>query len=155
MCFDIQTSRWSIAAICTSYIRQSLHITRVSCQRVPTRHAYAWQRGPFWPDTLELRYTCSHTILVCKLSEHISTQLKPQRYLNTYYIQNKWVILACTGYPWEVERQRVSFCKSLGGNAVLVRHNATKNVFMINFVDESGYVFPHFPQGCRVDYNNH
>ena len=90
-----------------------------------------------------MRYTCRHTILVCKLSEHISTQLKLQRYLNAYYIQYKWVILACTGYPWEVERQRVSYCKSLGGNAVLVRHNAKKNVFMINFVDESGYVFPH------------
>ena len=25
----------------------------VSCQKVPTRHAYAWQIGPFWQDTLE------------------------------------------------------------------------------------------------------
>ena len=25
----------------------------VSCQKGPTRHAYAWQMGPFWQDTLE------------------------------------------------------------------------------------------------------
>ena len=31
-----------------------LHITRVSCQKGPNRHAYAWQIGPFWQDTLEL-----------------------------------------------------------------------------------------------------
>ena len=26
--------------------------SRVSCQKGPTRHAYAWQIGPFWQDTL-------------------------------------------------------------------------------------------------------
>ena len=26
----------------------------VSCQKGPTHHAYAWQIGPFWQDTLEL-----------------------------------------------------------------------------------------------------
>ena len=29
-------------------------ITMVSCQKGPTRHAYAWQIGPFWQDTFEL-----------------------------------------------------------------------------------------------------
>ena len=27
----------------------------VSCQKGPTRHAYAWQIGPFWQDTLDIR----------------------------------------------------------------------------------------------------
>ena len=27
---------------------------RVSCQKGPTRHAYAWQIGPFWQDTLDI-----------------------------------------------------------------------------------------------------
>ena len=27
--------------------------SRVSCQKGPTRHAYAWQIGPFWQDTLD------------------------------------------------------------------------------------------------------
>ena len=26
----------------------------VSCQKDPTRHAYAWQIGPFWQDTLDI-----------------------------------------------------------------------------------------------------
>ena len=25
----------------------------VSCQKGPNRHAYAWQIGPFWQDTLD------------------------------------------------------------------------------------------------------
>ena len=29
--------------------------SRVSCQKGPTRHAYAWQIGPFWQDTLDLQ----------------------------------------------------------------------------------------------------
>ena len=28
----------------------------VSCQEGPTRHAYAWQIGPFWQDTLDLYF---------------------------------------------------------------------------------------------------
>ena len=27
-------------------------LSMVSCQKGPTRHAYAWQIGPFWQDTL-------------------------------------------------------------------------------------------------------
>ena len=30
------------------------YISVVSCQKGPTRHAYAWQIGPFWQDTLDL-----------------------------------------------------------------------------------------------------
>ena len=26
----------------------------VSCQKGPTHHAYEWQIGPFWQDTLDL-----------------------------------------------------------------------------------------------------
>ena len=29
-------------------------ILMVSCQKGPTRHAYAWQIGPFWQDTLDM-----------------------------------------------------------------------------------------------------
>ena len=27
----------------------------VSCQKGPTRHAYAWQMGPFWQDTFDMK----------------------------------------------------------------------------------------------------
>ena len=32
----------------------------VSCQKGSTRHAYAWQIGPFWQDTLEFPNTTSN-----------------------------------------------------------------------------------------------
>ena len=33
---------------------QSYKKSMVSCQKGPTRHAYAWQIGPFWQETLEI-----------------------------------------------------------------------------------------------------
>ena len=35
-------------------------ILMVSCQKGPTRHAYAWQIGPFWQDTLILEMSLEH-----------------------------------------------------------------------------------------------
>ena len=32
-------------------------ISMVSCQKGPIRHAYAWQIGPFWHDTLDIYET--------------------------------------------------------------------------------------------------
>ena len=29
-------------------------MSRVSCQKGSTRHAYAWQIGPFWQETLDV-----------------------------------------------------------------------------------------------------
>ena len=31
-----------------------IHISMVSCQNGPTPHAYAWQIGPFWQDTIDM-----------------------------------------------------------------------------------------------------
>ena len=31
-----------------------LPVSMVSYQKGPTRHAYAWQIGPFWQDTLDI-----------------------------------------------------------------------------------------------------
>ena len=36
---------------CTDFDKS---ISRVSCQKGPTRHAYAWQIGPIWQDTLDM-----------------------------------------------------------------------------------------------------
>ena len=36
---------------------KSIHISRVSCHKGPTRHAYACQIGPFSQDTLDLPAT--------------------------------------------------------------------------------------------------
>ena len=35
------------------------HKSMVSCQKGPTRHAYAWQIGPFWQNTLEILFEIS------------------------------------------------------------------------------------------------
>ena len=43
--------------ICMSHERIETgwpHISMVSCQTGPTRHAYAWKIGPFWQDTLDI-----------------------------------------------------------------------------------------------------
>ena len=37
-----------------SEILIGIHISMVSCQKGPTRHAYAWQIGPFWQDTFDV-----------------------------------------------------------------------------------------------------
>ena len=37
-----------------SLIPSSGKTSRVSCQKGPTRHAHAWQIGPFWQDTLDI-----------------------------------------------------------------------------------------------------
>ena len=36
----------------------------VSCQKGPTRHAYAWQIGPFWQDTLDIKYMGGPALLL-------------------------------------------------------------------------------------------
>ena len=36
------------------YVHSYNQSSMVSCQKGPTRHAYAWQIGPFWQDTLAI-----------------------------------------------------------------------------------------------------
>ena len=41
------------------------YISMVFCQKGPTGHAYAWQIGPFWQDTLDMYHyeTCTYLLL--------------------------------------------------------------------------------------------
>ena len=39
-----------------------IRISRVSCQKGPTRHAYAWQIGPFWQNTLDMNTLDMNTL---------------------------------------------------------------------------------------------
>ena len=44
----------------------SIAISMVSCQKGPTCHAYAWQIGPFWQDTLDITLClCPYMVLWC------------------------------------------------------------------------------------------
>ena len=36
------------------YVDRQLYMSKVSCQKGPTRHAYAWEIGPHWQDTLDV-----------------------------------------------------------------------------------------------------
>ena len=52
----VPKQQWSYCYDCDSYCAlwpSYLHRLRVSCQKGPTCHAYAWQIGPFWQDILE------------------------------------------------------------------------------------------------------
>ena len=48
-----------------NYMNQSWysHISRVSCKKGLTRHAYAWQIGPFWQDTIDMYATWTLIII--------------------------------------------------------------------------------------------
>ena len=55
-----QNLRWHITWFqCHFCIPNNLlkKILTVSCQKGPTRHAYAWQIGPFWQDALDIPST--------------------------------------------------------------------------------------------------
>ena len=49
------------------------YISRVSCQKGPTRHAYAWQIGPFWQDTLDMSITRCDSFVVHSVISHVDT----------------------------------------------------------------------------------
>ena len=66
----IEGTRWRIILVCRQHftvwsVEAIFYISRVSCQKGPTRHANAWQKGPFWQDTLDMFYTfeCCQNIL--------------------------------------------------------------------------------------------
>ena len=48
-------------------------ISRVSCQKGPT-HAYAWQIGPFWQDTLDINTFLIHSNDLCWPAVPVSGQ---------------------------------------------------------------------------------
>ena len=50
-CQGCFTSAWAVVIVTL----QVKNISRVSCQKGPSRHAYAWQKGPFWQDTIDMR----------------------------------------------------------------------------------------------------
>ena len=48
-------------------------ISRVSCQKGPICHAYAWRVGPFWQDTIDMKVlflVCAFAYLVSIFSEY-------------------------------------------------------------------------------------
>ena len=59
-------------------------MSRVSCQKGPTRHAYAWQIGPFWQDTLDVFMMNQH-IQVLVIAWQSGTKLIPVSMFTKFY----------------------------------------------------------------------
>ena len=56
---------WLVEILCyvafkgsTAIFGNIVLLSRVSCKKGLTRHAYAWQIGPFWQDTLVIWWLC-------------------------------------------------------------------------------------------------
>ena len=56
-CVDI-----TAASSVNTFTLHEHYITRVSCQKGPTRHAYAWRIGPFW----QVPSISNNRFLICK-----------------------------------------------------------------------------------------
>ena len=59
-------------------------ILMVSCQKGPTCHAYPWQIGPFWQDTLNM-FTCSQLALSTCRPRYL-----PHGKINMWYLCILW-----------------------------------------------------------------
>ena len=66
----------------------------VSCQRGPTRHAYTWQIGPFWQDTLELLERDAFPRLISSYSFN-QAPIAPNENANKFYESIVTKMLAC------------------------------------------------------------
>ena len=60
-CISMAERKTTVSPLLTQYCSLALNhryifflISMVSCQKGPTRHAYAWQIGHFWQDTLDI-----------------------------------------------------------------------------------------------------
>ena len=81
-------------------VSKSGHISMVYCQKGPTRHAYAWQIGPFWQDTLDMYispaftgigwgFTLIYSLILTSLSTQSFRSL-PSVYLTWFFCQYQW-----------------------------------------------------------------
>ena len=59
-------------------------ISRVSCQKGPTRHAYAWQIGPLWQDILDTSWYHCHVPLTILSIFGLDDRLQVVVHLSTH-----------------------------------------------------------------------
>ena len=59
------------------------YMSMVSCQKGPTRHAYAWQIGPFCQDTLDVRVP-----VICLSTSPSTWLLHEYEYTYTYWLMS-------------------------------------------------------------------
>ena len=73
------------------------NISMVSCQKGPTRHAYAWQIGPFWQNTLDISVT-ANPITTAVTKEPNQNQIRHMNLQKTFWsnvMTNEWTLSQC------------------------------------------------------------
>ena len=88
----------------------------VSCQRGPTRHASAWQIGPFWQDTLEIR-PCRKTATQLLYSES--------------HLSHKSV---CNLGEWKIWRRQITMVISLILIIIMILY--TEDIYFLQKIDD-------------------
>ena len=66
---------------------ESVIKSMVSCQKGPTRHAYTWQIGPFWQDTLYLSlplYNAELLLIIHQCTDIVLINSVPAMYVVKY-----------------------------------------------------------------------
>ena len=76
-----------------------------SCQNGPTRHAYAWQKGPFWQDTLAL--WTGFSLGVSRLPHHIWWWSRISR---SCWVMGPWGLLILSGILQDKGEVGILFC---------------------------------------------
>ena len=101
----------------TMLVRLVQHTSRVSSQKGPTRHAYAWQIGPFWQDTLKLCDT-QPQLVTCKKGMSSSSIMKDYIYLQNMGFDEGWKIQI---YFYAISGKcRITYVDSLAPGDVVV-----------------------------------
>ena len=59
----------------------------VSCQKGPTRHAYAWQIGPFWQDTLDITPDNAHSLITQSNMEEFNANVNRSGHTHIDHVQ--------------------------------------------------------------------
>ena len=65
----------------------------VSCQKGPTRHAYAWQIGPFLQDTLDMWWPDYGIMMVADVLVTYKHQV-----MNNHHVDFSITIVSCASY---------------------------------------------------------
>ena len=118
-----------------------MDISMVSCQRGPTCHAYAWQIGPFWQDTLDLglglEWGWREVALPSQIwgfGKHMNTHIEKKIAVNPF----KTLLTDSLLWPWlhSVSIFLSGLCTTMVHNFVFCIHGATNeqnNFWLCNF----------------------
>ena len=93
--FKWENSYSAIMSILCCFHKRYYHMARVSCQKCPTRHAYAWQIGSFSQDTLDECITHWHAAHV---SYHIGDEVTLQLTGLWHHLPTTWYYTSNHGF---------------------------------------------------------